>query len=206
MSTAGVVQEPMGVRDSRRLLVERAAVLLGRVFHSVGRGWSRWKKQAGRNPRTAHGGGLGTVVGAVMGRALTARGTSGRMLAVEERLTLGPKQHMYLIRCGEQRLLVASAGEAALQWMMLPDEVAQDSGEACGNTLVAAAVETETAPGVKTGSKATAAAKRGTGRSGAQAKRGAGSRSRRTEAGKGEMDRSDAVRAGAEGARCMHCC
>lgn len=46
-----------------------------------------------------------------------------RQLVLEERLTLGPKQHLYLIRCGERQLLVGSAGEGALQWMPLPQEV-----------------------------------------------------------------------------------
>jgi flagellar biogenesis protein FliO len=44
-----------------------------------------------------------------------------RQLSVEERLTLGPRQHLYLVRCGEARLLLASAGEAALQWIAMPE-------------------------------------------------------------------------------------
>lgn len=57
-----------------------------------------------------------------------------RQLAVEERLTLGPKQHLYLVRCGEQRLLVASAGEAALQWMAMP-EAGDGSSQSAENGL-----------------------------------------------------------------------
>ena len=133
MSTAPVVQTRFRGSDPRRVLVERAAVLFGRVRRSLGRGWAQWRKQAGPRLAAAIGGGLG----AMMGRALTAKGTRSRMLAVEERLTLGPKQHLYVIRCGEQRLLVASAGEAALQWMALPEESGPEPAEACGNTLSA---------------------------------------------------------------------
>uniref|UniRef100_A0A7V5CTQ2 Uncharacterized protein n=1 Tax=Acidobacterium capsulatum TaxID=33075 RepID=A0A7V5CTQ2_9BACT len=53
-----------------------------------------------------------------------------RQLAVEERLTLGPRQHLYLVRCGETRLLVGSAGEGALQWTVIPaGEAATDFAE-----------------------------------------------------------------------------
>jgi hypothetical protein len=51
------------------------------------------------------------------GAAVAAR---TRQLAVEERLTLGPRQQLYLVRCGETRLLVGSAGEGALQWTVMP--------------------------------------------------------------------------------------
>lgn len=146
MSTAPVMQGEVRASDPRRLLVDRVGVLLRRVCRTVGRGWARWKKQAARKPAAANGGGLGLVMGAVMGRALAAKGARGRMLAVEERLALGPKQHMYLVRCGEQRVLVASAGESALQWMMLPEgsgqeeagsgEAGQREAEACENTLL----------------------------------------------------------------------
>jgi hypothetical protein len=73
-----------------------------------------------------------------MGRALGAQGARSRTLAVEERLTLGPKQHMYVVRCGQRRLLVASAGEAALQWMALPEENAADGGNECESTAARA--------------------------------------------------------------------
>lgn len=140
MSTAPVMRGHVRVSDPRRLLVERAAVLLGRMFRGLRGGFARWRRRAEKNRAAANGGGLGLLMGAVMGRALTAKGARGRMLAVEERLALGPKQHMYLVRCGEQRLLVASAGESALQWMMLPEDSGQTKAgqgevEACGNTL-----------------------------------------------------------------------
>ncbi len=124
MSTAPVVETGMRAADPRRLLVERAAVLLRRAGRMVGRAWTRWRRHAGgRLP--ASGGGM---LGAAMSRALGAQVARRRMLAVEERLTLGPKQHMYVVRCGERRLLVASAGEAALQWMALPEENGAGSG------------------------------------------------------------------------------
>ena len=145
MSTAPVMQGQVRVSDPRRLLVDRVGVVLGRMFRSLRGGFARWRRQAKKNRAAANGGGLGLLMGAVMGRALAAKGARGRMLAVEERLALGPKQHMYLVRCGEQRLLVASAGESALQWMMLPEEPGQEEAgqeeagrgeaEACGNTL-----------------------------------------------------------------------
>jgi hypothetical protein len=50
--------------------------------------------------------------------------TRARQLAVEERLPLGPKQHLYLVRCGGARLLVSSGGDGALQWMAMPEEQA----------------------------------------------------------------------------------
>lgn len=63
----------------------------------------------------------------VPGAAVAAR---TRQLAVEERLSLGPKQHLYLVRCGQTHLLVGSAGEGALQWMIVPAEQSlPDSGE-----------------------------------------------------------------------------
>lgn len=115
--------------DPRRLLVERGGVLLRRLFRVLGRGWRWWRSRARRNFAAAKGGGLGAVMG-----ALAARGGRNRMLSVEERLTLGPKQHMYLIRCGERRLLVASAVEGTIEWMALPGEGLPGQAEECENT------------------------------------------------------------------------
>lgn len=118
MSTASVTRNEMRMSGARSLLMDRMQVLLLRTCRSVGAVWTRWRQQSRRNaPATRSG-----LLAAMMGRALAAKGVHGRLLTVEERLTLGPKQHMYVIRCGTQRLLVASAGEAALQWMALPGE------------------------------------------------------------------------------------
>ena len=133
MSTAPALQAQTRVSDARPLLAERAAILLRRIFRSLGRGWAQRRPAAARRPSAATGG-LGAVMSAVLGRALTRRRAGGRMLAVEERLALGPKQHLYVIRCGEQRLLLASAAEGSLQWMALPEEQASKTGEACDNT------------------------------------------------------------------------
>lgn len=171
MSTAPVAQTRIGVSDPRRLMVERAAVLLGRAWRSVGRGWAHWRKQAGERQLVAHGGLAGGGLSAWMGRTLTGKGARTRVLAVEERLTLGPKQHMFLIRCGEQRLLVASAGEGALQWMALPEETGPKQLEACDKT------------GVRTG-KAELDATQGTAKTPARRKSRAGSAARKA-AGEG---------------------
>jgi hypothetical protein len=123
----------MGGGDPRRLLVDRGGVLLRRFFRVLGRGWKRWRSRARKNFSAAKGGG---GLGAVMG-ALAPRGGRSRMLSVEERLTLGPKQHMYLVRCGEERLLVASAVEGSLEWMTLPGEKLPRTEESCENTHIA---------------------------------------------------------------------
>lgn len=103
--------------DLRRLLVDRGGVLVGRFFRVLGRGWRQWRRRARKNFASAKGGGLGAVMG-----ALAARGGRERRLSVEERLTLGPKQHLYLVRCGEERLLVASAVEGTIEWRAWPGE------------------------------------------------------------------------------------
>lgn len=121
MSTA--VQSPSGMSGTRPLLAERAAVLLRRIWHGMGRAQQRRRQAAGR--LSAGTGGLGAGISVLLGRALTGRISGGRMLALEERLALGPKQHLYLIRCGDQRLLLASAAEGSLQWMPLPEEQAK---------------------------------------------------------------------------------
>lgn len=126
MSTAPVTRNEMRMSGARSLLMNRMQVLLLRTCRSVGAVWTRWKQQSPRNASTTRSG----LLAVMMGRALAAKGVHGRLLAVEERLALGPKQHMYVIRCGTQRLLVASAGEAALQWMALPGEDESRSAEA----------------------------------------------------------------------------
>jgi len=99
--------------------------------------WLRWSIEAGREQigpllrklwraawrlrRQAGDGAQSWIKLRLPGAAMAAR---TRQLAVEERLTLGPKQHLYLVRCGETRLLVGSAGEGALQWMVVPAEQA----------------------------------------------------------------------------------
>lgn len=129
MSTARAWQAETRMSGTRPLLVERAAVLLRRIWHGMGRAWAqqRGRQAAGRQPMATRG------LSALLGRALTGRSAGGRMLAVEERLALGPKQHLYVIRCGEQRLLLASAVEGSLQWMALPEDSAE-SGNPCDNT------------------------------------------------------------------------
>jgi hypothetical protein len=134
MSTAPVAQGGVRRQDTRGLLVDRVTVLLGRAGRMVRRAWVGWRQQASAARRTGLiSNGLG--LGAVMGRALTGSSGRSRLLALEERLTLGPKQHLYVIRCGERRLLVASAGEAALQWMQLPLEDTAQTQKECENTL-----------------------------------------------------------------------
>lgn len=77
----------------------------------------------------------GSVLKATLagGRFRAMGHSSTRQLVLEERLTLGPKQHLYLVRCGDRQLLVGSAGEAALQWMPLS---VQDSSAAGVKSIV----------------------------------------------------------------------
>lgn len=124
MSTAPVVRTDIHVHETRSLLLERVGVLLRRACRSLGAGLARSRKQAGKAPAATGG-----LFASLVGGALTAKRAHSRILAVEERLTLGPKQHMYLVRCGEQRLLVASAGEGALQWMAMPGAIGPGEGE-----------------------------------------------------------------------------
>jgi flagellar biogenesis protein FliO len=44
-------------------------------------------------------------------RISPAAGCAERVLAVEERVTIGPKKAMVLVRCHGQRFLVATAGD-----------------------------------------------------------------------------------------------
>ncbi|MGC8549993.1 MAG: flagellar biosynthetic protein FliO [Acidobacteriaceae bacterium] len=138
MSTAPALQAPTRLSGQRPLLVERAAMVLRRVFGSMGQAWARQRRrQAAARPLSRSAGksaGLGAGISALLGRTLTGRRPGGRMLAVEERLALGPKQHLYVIRCGEQRMLLASAAEGSLQWMALPEVPAAESENARDNT------------------------------------------------------------------------
>lgn len=133
MSTAAMARNRVRENDPRRLLLARAAVLVERTGRSLSRMLARaWKWWRGRaQARGLAGGG---AMSAAIGRALAGKGSRSRMLAVEERLALGPKQHLYVIRCGNRRLLVASAGEAALQWMTLPEEGESGETNECDNT------------------------------------------------------------------------
>jgi hypothetical protein len=123
------MQAQTRMSGARLLLVERAAILLRRMWHDMGQVWRRQRRrQAAARPQRATGGLCGGM-GALLGRAWTGRRTGGRILAVEERLALGPKQHLYVIRCGEQRLLLASAAEGSMQWMALPEEQEEQAKE-----------------------------------------------------------------------------
>lgn len=98
------------------LWARRAWMLCERAFGLFRRQGSIGVRQAFR----ASGSVLkATLVG---GRFRSMGHSSTRQLVLEERLTLGPKQHLYLVRCGDRQLLVGSAGEAALQWMPLSSQ------------------------------------------------------------------------------------
>jgi hypothetical protein len=129
MSTVPAWQAETRMSGMRSLLAERAAVLLRRIWHGMGRAWAQQRRRQAAGRTSAGTGGLS----ALLGRALTGRSAGGRMLAVEERLALGPKQHLYVIRCGEQRLLLASAAEGSLQWMALPEDLVENANP-CDNT------------------------------------------------------------------------
>lgn len=94
---------------------------LGELVRSVGRGLGllcsrcRQKARQVRQPVP-----LGGVFASFLGRAIAGKSGSGRMLEIEERLALGPRKYLYLVRCGDERLLVASSGEAALECLALP--------------------------------------------------------------------------------------
>ena len=138
MSTAPALQAPTRLSGRRPLLVERTAMVLRRVFGSMGRALARQRRRQAAAGSSAGSAGISAGISALLGRPLTGRRAAGRMLAVEERLALGPKQHLYVIRCGEQRMLLASAAEGSLQWMPWTGEQAaeqaSDKGNECGNT------------------------------------------------------------------------
>lgn len=94
--------------------IEAGREQLGPLLRKLWRSAGRLRRQAGDGVQR-------WIKLRLPGATMAAR---TRQLAVEERLTLAPKQHLYLVRCGETRLLVGSAGEGALQWMVVPAEQA----------------------------------------------------------------------------------
>ncbi len=148
-------------REGRPDFVERMSAtaaqwggLLLRVCRERGlpllrHGWA-WQREAARR--------VGERVQRRLPAAIAASRT--RQLALEERLTLGPKQHLYLVRCGEARLLVASAGEGALQWMTLSEgKAAQEvpvKPRTAARVQAPAPLAGKTAPRRRTAQKSTA--------------------------------------------------
>lgn len=55
-------------------------------------------------------------------RIAPAVGTAERVLAVEERISIGPKKALVLIRCHDQQFLVATAGDNVGPIMEIPSK------------------------------------------------------------------------------------
>lgn len=60
----------------------------------------------------------------LMGRFIPAARTAERALAVEDRVTIGPKKSLVVVRCRGQRFLVAAAGDTIGPIIEIAGEVA----------------------------------------------------------------------------------
>ncbi len=73
--------------------------------------------------------GLQRVVLRLMGRLSAAERTAERALAVEDRVAIGPRKSLVVVRCHGQRFLVANAGDTIGPIIAITGEITGEAAE-----------------------------------------------------------------------------